>query len=200
MPNNNKNHVKNANNRNNNNRNNNNRNNRSNSNGGNNITETLYETSAEVGKFIAHFQFAFGVLISIILIVVGVYVLRSKSLTGSGTAKVTAVLCNSSNVATNTPCTATVQFVAGDGTQQFATIQGTYSVGQDVQINYDPKYPTNVNSGKQMSKRTVGIIMITIGGLMLIAISVWYYLILKYKPVAAFSGIGNFTSTLSNSI
>jgi hypothetical protein len=148
---------------------------------GGNIKTSLYNTSVEISRVLAHYYFTVIFIISIIIIIIGIIIITTNSLTSTGNAIVTAASCNVSNINSNTPCIATIQFVDASGNQQFANIEGNYIVGQQIQINYNPKYPTNLSAGKYMYKRTIGIIMIVIGALILIIVSIWYLLIIKYK-------------------
>ena len=150
--------------------------------GGQSAFETAYDASATFGRIMSYFQLVGAIIVGIIFIIIGIVLIRKKSLSGQGTGKVTAISCNESNTATNTPCTATVQFVGADGKQYNSTINGVYTVGQEVPINYDPL---------QRSSKTTGIIILVVGILILLAGCVWFYFVQKYKAAAAISGVGD---------
>lgn len=157
--------------------------------GGNvNIAENIYEASATFGKIVSYFQLFAGLIIGVILLLLGVYLLRSKELKGKGSAIVTATSCDKSDVDLNKTCTATVQFTAADGKQYSSIITGIYTIGQEVAVNYDPNHPATVN--KSLSTRNIGIVLLVVGSLIIIAASVWFYLVQKYKVAAAATGIG----------
>ena len=167
--------------------------------GGNvNLAANMYEASATFGQIVAYFQLFGGLTIGTLLLLFGIYLLRSKPLQGKGTAIVTAITCDSTNVTLNKPCTATVQFTAADGKQYSTIIEGSYSVGQEVTINYDPKHPATAN--KSLSTRNIGITFIVFGILILIGASVWFYLVQKYKMAAAVNGVGEATNIITNTL
>jgi len=93
----------------------------------------------------------------------GIYlIIYSNNLTASGYAKVIDVSCTGNN-----NCNSMIQFISNN--QQYtATIPGNYTVGQDIQINYDPNYLTEI-----VSPATIKIII----GLLLIISSI---IALKY--------------------
>ena len=166
--------------------------------GGNvNLAENIYEASATFGQIVSYFQLFAGLIIGALVIVLGVYLLRSKPLDGKGKAVVTAINCNEADK-TNNNCTSTVQFTGSDGKQYSANIQGIYSIGQEIPINYDPKHPETAN--KSLSNRNIGITCIVVGSLILLASSIWFYLVQRYKMAAAVNGVGQATNIITNTV
>ena len=167
--------------------------------GGNvNLAENMYEASVTFGRIVAYFQLFGGITIGIICLLIGIYLLRKKPLEGKGVAKVTAISCDSTNIQNNKPCTATVQYVAADGKQYSAIINGTYIIGQEIVINYDPKYPQNAS--QSLSTKNIGIGLIVVGTLITLGAILWFYLVQKYKIAAAAAGVGEAANIITNTI
>lgn len=104
--------------------------------------------------------YVFCGLLAISSILVGLYfIVYSKNLFGSGTAKVIDVSCTGAN---NSKCAAKVQFVIKDGRQFTSTINGNYTIGQEVNINYDPNYPFQIVS-PMITNIVIGVVLIPLG-------------------------------------
>ena len=108
--------------------------------------------------------YVFSGLLAIASILIGLYfIIYSKNLFGSGTAKVIDVSCSGSN---NTNCTAKIQFVSSDGKQYTSTINGNYTIGQEINIKFDPNYPFQIVS-PMITNIIIGVILIPLGLLVL---------------------------------
>jgi len=151
------------------------------------INQNIYEASATFGQIVSYFQLFGGLTIGVILIVLGSIFVKSKPLQGKGTAVVTNSTCDKSDTDLNKNCTATVQFTAHDGKQYSAVINGIYTVGQEISINYDPNHPSTAN--KSLSLKNIGIVLLIVGSLILLAASIWFYIVQKYKFAAAATGV-----------
>ena len=156
---------------------------------------TAYDATATFGRIMSYFQLIGGIIFGLIFIVVGIVILRKPPLKGSGQAKVTAVTCTGSN---NSQCNATIQFVGADGKQYTTTIQGPYSVGQSVNISYDPNAPSQTATSNSVSNKTAGTIFLVVGILVFIGAIAWFYIVQKYKAAAALSGVGNAAGIANN--
>ena len=163
--------------------------------GGQSALADAYDATATFGRIMSYFQLIGGIIFGIIFIVVGVVIMRKPPLKGSGQAKVIKVSCTGTN---NSQCNATVQFVGSDGKQYTSTIQGSYSVGQMVNINYDPSAPSDSIAAGGMSNKTGGIIFLVVGILVLLGAIVWFYIVQKYKAAAAVSGVGDVANIADN--
>lgn len=108
--------------------------------------------------------YVFAGLLSIASILVGLYfIIYSKNLFGTGTAKVIDVSCTGTN---NANCTAIVQFVSSDGRQFNSTVNGNYKIGQEITINFDPNYQLQIIS-PMITNIVIGVILIPLGLLVL---------------------------------
>jgi hypothetical protein len=156
---------------------------------------TAYDATASFGRIMSYFQLIGGIIFGLIFIIVGIVILRKPPLKGSGQAKVTAVTCTGSN---NSQCNATIQFVGADGKQYTTTIQGPYSVGQTVNITYDPTAPSQTATSNTVSNRTVGSIFLVVGILAFIGAIAWFYIVQKYKAAAAITGVADVAGIANN--
>ena len=66
----------------------------------------------------------------------------------------------------------------------------------NVYIVNDPKHPETAN--KSLSNRNIGITCIVVGSLILLASSIWFYLVQRYKMAAAVNGVGQATNIITN--
>ncbi len=165
------------------------------------VGNDVYNGLATFGRFVAILGTILGILIGIVLIIFGIInVARPGARMNVIKAKVTSATCvNTTN--SGTTCTLGVEYVVNNaklnGTIQ--TTQGIYNVGQIIEILYDPANPANI-SQKQISRLSLGILLIVVGSFIILLCSLYYYLVLRFKILAAAVGTSTIISTVSNGV
>ena len=155
---------------------------------GQGFVEDAYDTTASVGRMMSWVSLFIGCLIGLIIFIIGIYLVTSKSTNMydmSTTATVTSSTCN------NQTCTLNLTYIVNDKTLT-GTTEGTgvYNVGQTITIKYSSQNPANITTNT-VSSVFVGSIMIFIGLVIFIGSCIWFYFVQNNKTVAAISGVGN---------
>ena len=164
---------------------------------GGNLGEQLYDGAAGVGVVMATVSLFIGILIAIIMIGVGIYLLlRKKTSTNiSGIVKtvkcknVTEEINNKSTTIVN--CDMMIEYTV-DGkkyTSPLATNNGTHSVGDSISIHYKNDNPNIIYTSINTDYIAYGLIVIAI--VIVLFVSVNYYMVSHNKFYAATSGVIN---------
>ena len=157
------------------------------------IGETIYDSAATFGRIMAFVRMVTGSIIGIVMIAVGIYLVRNKAAQSvNTTAEVATAECKTVEVGTpkkprsTVRCDLTVTYtVNGKQLTTPLTDEGTsYSKGSIVNIQYNPDNPSDIRL-KQAANKTVGIILIVIGLVIMLGSIIWFIITLKYKIAAA---------------
>jgi hypothetical protein len=153
---------------------------------GGNLFSSAYKTSATIGRLIALLSLIIGLVIGIIMIIVGIVLLVKK---GKYTEKTTAIIKSSS--CQGIQCSTVVEFTVQDKIVE-ATVSTIkpYNRGESMSILYNKNNYKDV-AIKTNSKKFAGWLLMIIGFILILGVSVYYYIVQKFKVVAAVTGVGN---------
>lgn len=167
---------------------------------GGGFANAAYDATATFGRVVAFFKMLTGIFIGIVLTVIGIVLIRSKQVyTQTVLTKVTQPKCTTStstdskgNVSTQTQCNTILEYkVNGKDYKTPFTFNGSYAENQMVEMQYNPDNPSDIRQPAPKNK-TVGIILIVVGIVIMLATIIWFVLTLKYKIIAA--GTGAYTA------
>lgn len=130
-------------------------------------------------------------IISILFIVLAIFILKSSSKrTAVTTATITASTCQpipGSKTPQNS-CQLAITYTAGGQNYKGNLVSNIqYAPGQQIQVEYDPNNPSDVQL-KSSNSKTAGIILIIIAVLILLIAWGYFYFIKKNKGFAAVMG------------
>ena len=151
--------------------------------------DSIYTGLSDVGKAKSAIGLIFGIIISIILIAVAIYLFtkNQKDIVNS-TAKVTSSTCSQSGKSISCQLGIAYTVDKKDYTGSISTLTSTkYTTGMDVPISYNSKNPLDVTY-KQVNDKTVAFILLGVAVLLLLITSVSYYMTSRSKAYAAFEG------------
>lgn len=175
---------------------------------GSGFANTAYDATATFGRVVAFFKMLTGIFFGIVFVVIGVWLVKSKSVyTQSVMTKVTQPKCNTSTTTdsngrstTQTQCNAVIEYnVNGKDFKTPFTLNGSYAENQVVEMQYNPDNPSDIRSPAPQNK-TIGIWLIVIGLAIMIGTIIWFILTLKYKIIAAGTGAYTAVDWTSNAI
>jgi len=148
------------------------------------------EDAGAFARFTSACTLVISAIVALIMFVFGVSALIQKPTTMTTQALITAVSGCSVDKKITT-CTVTVSFSVNGVTYTpvVQTSDAMHSVGQTITVNYDPVNPNNA-SVNQLSSWALGLILI--GFAILILGGAWYnyYIVNRFKTVAAAEGVG----------
>jgi len=158
------------------------------------IASEIYSGTAEFGKIWALISAVIATIISIIMIIIGIYILTLKS----KDTKVSATIIKINNSTTNVcdekdfNCTITISYIYNNR-QQTRNINKpkqnqVYKVGDSIDVYIDDK--SSVATQKDVPPKMMGFVLLITSVIILVSSWFWYWASKKYKPVAAAEGIG----------
>lgn len=167
------------------------------------IIDNVYDGAAQVGLFMGYVNLIVSIIISIILISIGIYLIittspRTEIVTGQ-------VINNNCNYATNKGyisqeiCIPVIKFVVNNVSysKTIDVMNKHYSIGQPVDILYNPKNPYDCTIKTIFTRGTTGSILIGIAVIILLIGIIHFYITRKYKFAAAANGVGAVTDILN---
>lgn len=151
--------------------------------------DAIYTGLSDVGKAKSTIGLIFGIIISIILIAIAIYLFtRNQKDIVNSTAKVTSSNCSKEGKSINCQLQITYTINKKVYTGSISTLTSTkYTTGMDVPISYNSKNPLDVTY-RQVNDKTVAFILLGIAVLLLLITSVSYYMTSHSKAYAAFEG------------
>jgi uncharacterized membrane protein (DUF485 family) len=165
---------------------------------GGDMFNDAFAASAVVGRTMSWFGLVIGVIFSIIIIIVGVVFLKSKTYDSSTNAKITNVSCTGSGKEAS--CTVELVYQVNEKEVKTSTVMtGVYNVGQIIPIKYDSVNPQDMST-TTISSKIVGGILVGFGVLMFIGVCAWFYIVQTNNTIAAASGVGDIAGLVSNGV
>jgi TM2 domain-containing membrane protein YozV len=165
---------------------------------GGNAMDDIYTDSASYGRFVAWIGVILGTLVSIALIIVAIWLMTKKE---KHNAEVVAVVeeakCqqvssgSGKSYSSRPECLVQFKYNITDIPYK-STINTTdkyYFAGSKIPIRYDPTNPIDVTT--MLKHKTIGIILLCIGIVLLIVSWLTWYITRRFKFAAAASGIGS---------
>ena len=163
---------------------------------GGDMFNDAFNASATVGRVMSWFSLVIGIIFSIVLIIVGVVFLKSKTYDSSINAKITNVSCSGSGK--DSSCSVELTYQVNENEFKVNTImKGVYNVGQFVPIKYDSANPQDMST-TTVSSKLIGGICIGAGLLILLGTCLWFYFVQTNNTIAAVSGVGNMAGMVNN--
>lgn len=153
------------------------------------IGTQVFEGVATFGRIVAWISLIVGGLISLILIGVGIYFLISKEV-HTQTVKALIEEANCSVFDESKYCSLKIKYNVGgkEYNSLIETNRRLYNIGQFIDIRYNPNNPQDITTNS--SKKFIGWILFIVGLLILIGVSVNFYLARRSKVYAAATGVG----------
>ena len=174
---------------------------------GGNLGEQVIDGAAAFGRFMALVSLIIGGVISLVLFCIGLYLLLSKGkYTEVIEGTVTKSECKSytnttgKNTTQGVTCALEVQYVIGNNKYTLPlTTSNTYQVNQKIQLVYNPADPRDAKE-KVLSRAIWGWILIGIAVFIILAASLHYYLVNRFKVAAAAAGIGQGVGMVASAV
>lgn len=169
--------------------------------------ETAYDAAATFGRVVAFLKMLLGIIIGIVLTVIGVVLIRQKDTYVKTTGKVREPKCQTltekdskGRSTQRVECTSKIEYTVNSKNYSGSLILN-YSVaeGQTVDIQYNPENPNDIRQ-PQVKPKTVGIILIVIGLVIMFGTVIWFILALRYKVVAAGTGAATAVSWTASAL
>ena len=160
---------------------------------GGNAVGDVYNGAATVGQFMAKVGMIICCIFGGLLIILGIFFCFLKnSRSGKVIGTVQSSSCTTSTAQpSTTTCSINIQYIVGGKTLTTTqTTVKTYNKGDQISLGYNPNNPSDVVIGN-LSSWILGLIFIVFG-LIIIGVG-WlnYYLVNRFKFLAAFSGAEN---------
>lgn len=158
--------------------------------------EEVADGAATFGRIMAFLGMLGSVLIGGAMIGIGIWLIRKKNrYTAEANAKVIAATCdtvynkdtNGKNTSANVQCNATVKYMVNgkDYTGGVVTSDNrVYQEHQDMTVMVDPSNPHEFQQASPVSNKTLGIILIVIGAIIMIGSIIWFMLTIYYREAA----------------
>ena len=139
-------------------------------------------------------------ILAIILIAIAIYLFtRKNNMTATTTATITNSVCNSTVNAKSSQINCQLSLSYTVGGQNYTTNLNTsgtnYVKGQTIQVQYDPSNPHNVQI-PSIGGKSLGIILLIIGVVILALSWGYFYLVRKNKSFAAVTGASDIVHTV----
>lgn len=164
----------------------------------------IYSDTASFGRISSIIGAIFATLISLIMIMVGILMIKSKDRhSKKETANVTKVVCNPYQTIDNPPrtnysCDFTLQ--TSNGVEQYhSDNERDYSNYKSLDIYYDPNNPSDIELSKPPLK-IIGFVLFGLGLFILIGSWIGVWITQRYKAAAAASGIATGVNMIRNVI
>lgn len=158
--------------------------------------EQATDATATFGRITMVFRVIVGTLVCILFIIIGIFMVRSRSMYNKSTKGIINDLqCNQS---TNT-CSLKLEFMAGDkkiSNDHYQVTTTNYSKGQNITIYYDKTNPANFVTS--MWVRYIGWLIISIAVIIIIASWLWLYVVFKNRAAAAITGVAQGVDMVQN--
>jgi len=157
----------------------------------NSIGNEIYSGAADFGKIYAIISAIIGTLISIGMIIFGIYIIQHKNHLVSVDGQVTTASYDCSIPTTNqntyTTCKFDVMYQVSNQsyTKTFSSVE-TFSVGDKVTVWYDPNHPEQGEYNPP--SKNIGWALIGFGVLIIIGSWFWVWMTRRYKFAAAAGG------------
>jgi hypothetical protein len=155
-----------------------------------NLGEEIYSGTADFGKAMSLISAVIGTIISIGLIIGGIYLITKKNVyTGKTSGKVIEAHCSEQNNITT--CHIRVSYTVDN--KEYIISKDTnnwINLGDTVDVEYNPLDPSNAEV-QHMNPRLAGIILLSIAVFLLVAGWLSVYLTRRYKAFAAISGVSS---------
>jgi len=165
---------------------------------GGDMVSDAFNASATFGRIMSWFGLVIGIIFSIIIIVIGVVFVNSKTYDSSIDAKITSTSCSGSGK--DASCTLELSYQVNETEYKTNTsVNKIYNVGQIIPIKYDSANPVDITT-TTVSPKLIGGICIGFGLLLLIGVCAWTYIVQTNDTVAAVSGVGNMVGMVNNSV
>ena len=167
---------------------------------GGNFAKDAYDTTASFGLFMAFIQAIGATLISLIVLLVGIYLVNMKD-AYQGKTKATVTNSKCSTVDGGTKCTIDYEYTVSNKKYKYTgvEVQGKYVNGNTIKVSYDTNNPDN-HSVLPINWKIIGWVCIIIGIIIIIGAWVWYYIASKYKIAAAATGVGTIVNVATSSL
>lgn len=164
---------------------------------GGNVGTQLYDGAAEVGKFMAVVGLIICGVIAFILVLVAIYLFATPSnYTSQVEGKITKASCSSGSKG-STECVTEVEYDV-NGTKYTSNVNTSKRVieGQNITLVYNPVDPKDAKQ-KGLSRIAVAWILIGIAVFIMLLSALHYYLVNRFKFLAAASGVGQGVSLIT---
>ena len=157
----------------------------------NNIANNIYDNTAELGLVTSKISLIFGTVVSIILLILGFFLIFKKNNNIKINATVESQVSCSIMPKQPTQCNLIVSYnVNNTSYRNQVTLDGTYNAGDTVQIQYDKTDPNNI-SKVQSSTVFIGIFLVVFAVLLFAGLYINYYFTSKSKVFAASEGVND---------
>lgn len=165
----------------------------------------IYDGTAELGQVTSKIKLGVGICISLCLLGCGIYSYTHNTDSQYTTTKatITTATCNTSNTngTSRTQCTLQLKYKDNNGVEYNNTLNSTdnkfYTPGQTIDISYESTNPNNIQMN-QLSLKTLSYILSCIAVLIVVGVSINYYLAQKSKVYASFSGASDGIGMISS--
>jgi len=156
----------------------------------NNLGNQIYDGAASFGRFMSIVSLVIGSIIAIVLLVIGFYLLFTKTkYTGETDGKVTSVNC-STQAGKGSSCSAVVEYTVKNITYKTTlNTSGSLYEGQIFKMVYIPEEPAKAQV-KGISRKVIGGILIGVAVFVFGLAFLHYYIVNRFKFAAAASGVG----------
>jgi len=150
----------------------------------------IYDGAASFGRFMSIVSLVVGSIIAIILLIIGFYLLFTKTkYTAETDGKVIGVRCGTNNSGKGYSCTGVVEYTVNNIVYKMPLNTGTLYEGQAFKIVYVPSEPAKAQI-KGISRQAIGGILIAIAFVVFGLAFLHYYIVNRFKFAAAASGVG----------
>jgi hypothetical protein len=154
----------------------------------------LYSDVASLGQLTSKFRLIATVIMFCILVGSAYFMYTSPK--SPRTQEVEAIVLEPSNCITNnkdgscemsnTKVSYNVNNV--NYNKMVTAYQGSFKIGDKIVIHYNPENPNDI-SYRETDTQSMAMYISGIATLILLGTAIWYYLVQRYKPVAAFEGV-----------
>lgn len=161
------------------------------------FTSSLYSGSASIGQIKANVSVVIGGFMVIASLISASSSIMSKpTRTATIDATVVESRCKQTNstnsegkTVTLLECMTLVEYTVGNKLYvgELSTLSNSYNKGEKITIQYNPSNPQDI-SYKEISMRYVGFGLSSIAICMGVFLALYYYLIMRFKPLAAYEG------------
>lgn len=161
------------------------------------VVNTLYSGSAAIGEVKATITLVVTLIITCSMMASAIYSITSvPERTADVQAEVTESVCTQirrqlkdGKEEKSAQCMTDVRYTIADKvyTAKVSTNSSAFNQGEKINIKYNPKNPIDI-SYNEVPLSTVGWILSGVGFLLLCIVSIYYYLINRFKPLAALEG------------